>query len=176
MFGPAILVNPVMKQNATHRTVYLPASPLWYDFWTGASMKGGQEIEADAPLNRMPLFVRAGSILPLGPEIEYATQNPGGPIELRVYRGANGSFDLYDDSGDSYDYQKGEHSIIPIRWDEAAHRLTIGARVGTFQGMIDQRQFHVVFVTEGHGTGGGLSRSIDREISYNGTETSVTAP
>jgi alpha-D-xyloside xylohydrolase len=176
MFGPAILVNPVMKQNATHRTVYLPDSPLWYDFWTGASMKGGQEIEADAPLNRMPLFVRAGSILPLGPEIEYATQSPGGPIELRVYRGANGSFDLYEDSGDSYDYQKGEHSIIPIRWDEAAHRLTIGARVGTFQGMIDQRQFHVVFVTDGHGAGGGLSRSIDREISYNGTETSVTAP
>jgi len=176
MFGPAILVSPVMKQNATHRTVYLPDSPVWYDFWTGASTKGGQEIEAEAPLNRMPLFVRAGSILPLGPEIEYATQNPGGPIELRVYRGANGSFDLYEDSGDSYDYQKGEHSIIPIRWEEAAHRLTIGARAGTFPGMVDQRQFRVVFVTANHGAGASVSANIDREINYQGKETSVTAP
>ena len=176
MFGPSILVNPVLKQNATHRTVYLPDSPAWYDFWTGASMKGGQEIEAEAPLNRMPLYVRAGSILPLGPEIEYATQNPGGAIELRVYRGADGSFDLYEDSGDSYDYQKGEHSIIPIRWDESAHKLTIGARAGSFRGMIAQRQFHVVFVAENHGAGPAPSMTADREITYDGKEASVSAP
>jgi len=176
MFGPSILVNPVLKQNATHRTVYLPDSPAWYDFWTGASMKGGQEIEAEAPLNRMPLYVRAGSILPLGPEIEYATQNPGGAIELRVYRGADGSFDLYEDSGDSYDYQKGEHSIIPIRWDESAHKLTIGVRAGSFRGMIAQRQFHVVFVAENHGAGPAPSMTADREITYDGKEASVSAP
>ena len=176
MFGPAILVNPVLKQNATHRTVYLPDSPAWYDFWTGVSTKGGQEIEAEAPLNKMPLYVRAGSILPLGPEIEYATQNPGGPIELRIYRGADGSFDLYEDSGDSYDYQKGEHSIIPIRWDESAHKLTIGARAGSFPGMIAQRQFHVIFVAENHGAGPAPSMTADREITYEGKEVSVSAP
>ena len=90
-------------------------------------MKGGREVEAEAPLDRLPLYVRAGSILPLGPEIEYATENPGGPIELRIYRGANGSFDLYEDSGDTYDYQKGMHSIIPIRWDDKSGTLTIHA-------------------------------------------------
>jgi alpha-D-xyloside xylohydrolase len=176
MFGPAILVNPVLKQNATHRTVYLPDSPVWYDFWTGASVKGGQEIEAEAPLKRLPLYVRAGAILPLGPEIEYAMQNPGGPVELRVYRGASGSFDLYEDSGDSYDYQKGQHTIIPIRWDDSARKLTIGARAGSFPGMAGQRQFRIVFVSEGHGNGPGPTANADREIAYDGKEMSVSAP
>jgi alpha-D-xyloside xylohydrolase len=137
-------------------------------------VKGGREIDADAPLDRLPLFVRAGSILPLGPEIEYATENPGGPIELRVYRGANGSFDLYEDSGDSYDYQKGMHSIIPIRWDDKTGTLTVGTRVGSFPGMIDQRQFRVILVRENHGSGAGVSTSFDREITYNGKEARVT--
>ena len=176
MFGPAILVNPVLKQNATHRTVYLPDAPVWYDFWTGASIKGSQEIEAEAPLNRLPLYIRSGSILPLGPEIEYATQNPGGPIELRVYRGANGSFELYEDSGDSYDYQKGAHSIIPIHWDEAAHQLTLGKRIGSFPGIVEERHFRVVFVAHDHGSGEAITTTADREITYNGTETTVTAP
>ncbi len=126
MFGPAILVNPVLKENATKRTVYLPPSPAWYDFWTGEQTSGGKEIEADAPFDRMPLYVRAGSVLPMGPEIEYAAQDPGGPIELRIYSGADGNFDLYEDAGDSYDYEKGQHSVIPIRWNESAGALTIG--------------------------------------------------
>ena len=118
MFGPAIMVNPVLKADATKRNVYLPAAAAWYDFWTGKSLTGGQEIEADAPLDRIPLFVRAGSILPMGPQIEYATQDPAGPIELRIYRGADGKFDLYEDAGDGYEYEKGQHSVIPIRWDD----------------------------------------------------------
>ena len=126
MFGPAILVNPVLKENATKRTVYLPPSPASYDFWTGEQTSGGKEIEADAPFDRMPLYVRAGSVLPMGPEIEYAAQDPGGPIELRIYSGADGNFDLYEDAGDSYDYEKGQHSVIPIRWNESAGALTIG--------------------------------------------------
>ena len=93
MFGPAILVNPVLKADATRRSVYLPAAAAWYDFWTGKSLNGSQEIEADAPLERMPLFIRAGSILPMGPQIEYAAEDPAGPIELRIYRGADGKFD-----------------------------------------------------------------------------------
>jgi alpha-D-xyloside xylohydrolase len=174
MFGPAILVNPVLKANATHRGVYLPPSPAWYDFWTGAATPGGQEIEAEAPLDRMPLYVRAGSILPMGPEIEYATQNPGGPIELRIYRGADGEFNLYDDAGDSYDYEKGQHSVIPIRWSDSAALLTIGTREGTYPGMIETRAFRIVLVGSAHGTGVEVTGKADKEITYDGKETKVS--
>ena len=119
MFGPAILVSPVLQADAARRTLYLPDSPAWYDFWTGASQKGGHEIDAEAPLDRIPLYVRAGSIIPLGPEIEYTSEKPAGPIELRIYKGADGTFDLYQDAGDSYDYEKGAHAVIPLRWSEA---------------------------------------------------------
>ncbi len=174
MFGPAILVNPVLKANATHRSVYLPSSPAWYDFWTGNSVPGGQEIDADAPLDRMPLYVRAGSILPMGPEIEYATQDPGGPIELRIYRGADGEFNLYEDAGDSYDYEKGQHSVIPITWNDQAGVLTIGAREGSYPGMIEKRAFRVVLVGKGHGIGGEVTTEVDKEITYEGTEIKVS--
>jgi len=102
MFGPSILVNPVLKENSTHRSVYLPESKVWYDFWTGTSLKGSREVDAEAPIDRIPLFVRAGSLIPLGPEVEYADEKPKGPIELRVYGGADGSFDVYQDAGDTY--------------------------------------------------------------------------
>jgi alpha-D-xyloside xylohydrolase len=174
MFGPALLVNPVLKADATHRSVYLPSSPKWYDFWTGASLQGGKEIDAEAPLDRMPLYVRAGSILPLGPEIEYATQNPGGPIELRIYRGADGQFDLYEDAGDSYDYEKGQHSVIPIRWNEATGLLTIGAREGSFPGMVEKRAFRIVVVDGKHGIGGEVEKNADKEVNYEGKEIKVS--
>ena len=170
MFGPALLINPVLKPEARHRTVYLPASPRWYDFWTGDATTGGKEIEAEAPLDRMPLFVRAGSILPMGPEIEYATQNPGGPIELRIYRGADGQFDLYEDAGDSYDYEKGQHSVIPIHWNESESVLTIGTCEGSFPGMVEKRNFRIIVVGRGHGTGGELTSKSDNEIVYEGKE------
>jgi alpha-D-xyloside xylohydrolase len=174
MFGPAILVNPVLKADATHRTVYLPASPKWYDFWTGVETSGGKEIEADAPLERMPLYVRAGSIVPMGPEIEYASENPGGAIELRIYRGADGEFNLYEDSGDSYDYEKGQHSVIPLVWNERTGVITIGGRKGTFPGMVEKRTFRIVVVGNGHGVGGETTKDADREIAYDGTEIKVS--
>jgi alpha-D-xyloside xylohydrolase len=164
------MVNPVLKAGATHRTVYLPASPKWYDFWTGDALSGVAEIEAEAPLDRIPLYVRAGSILPMAPEIEYATQDPGAPIELRIYRGADGHFDLYEDAGDSYDYEKGQHSVIPIRWDESKAQLTIGERVGAFPGMVGKRSFRVVVVSSGHGIGGEVTKIADKEITYDGKE------
>ena len=170
MFGPALMVNPVLKAGATHRTVYLPASPKRYDFWTGDALSGVAEIEAEAPLDRIPLYVRAGSILPMAPEIEYATQDPGAPIELRIYRGADGHFDLYEDAGDSYDYEKGQHSVIPIRWDESKAQLTIGERVGAFPGMVGKRSFRVVVVSSGHGIGGEVTKIADKEITYDGKE------
>ena len=107
-FGSALLVSPVSQKGATSRPVYLPPAAGWYDFWTGAQLKGDQHVEAQAPLDRIPLYVRAGSILPLGPEVEYAEQSPDAPLELRIYRGADGSFTLYNDQGDTYAYEKGD--------------------------------------------------------------------
>jgi alpha-D-xyloside xylohydrolase len=170
MFGPAIMVNPVLKANVTKRSVYLPAAAAWFDFWTGKSLAGGREIEADAPLDRVPLFVRAGSILPMGPQIEYAAQDPAGPVELRIYRGADGKFDLYEDAGDGYEYEKGQHSIIPIRWDDRTSTLRIGTREGSFPGMVEHRKFAVVLVGNGHGAGGDVTEVPNAEIDYDGKE------
>lgn len=174
MFGPAILVTPVLKAGSTGRSVYLPAAAAWYDFWTGKSVAGGQDIEADAPLERMPLFVRAGSIVPMGPQIEYAAENPGGPIELRIYRGANGSFDLYEDTGDGYEYEKSQHSVIPLSWDDRNSVLTIGARQGSFPGMIERRRFDVVIVDSGHGVGPNVTDAPNSVIEYDGKEIQKT--
>lgn len=177
LFGPAILVSPVLKPGETTRSLYLPESqPVrteWFDFWTGEPFAGGQTIQADASLDRIPLYVRAGSIVPMGPEIQYAEQDPDGPIELRVYPGADGSFDLYEDSGDSYDYTKGQHAIIPIRWHDQTGMLTLGTRQGSFPGMPTKRVFRIVLVAKGHGTGEGVTPQADREVTYGGTELDV---
>jgi alpha-D-xyloside xylohydrolase len=172
MFGPAFLVNPVTEQGATSRAVYLPPA-AWYDFWTGERLTGDQHIEAAAPLDRMPLFVRAGSIVPLGPEIEYAEQSPGAPIELRIYRGADGSFDLYNDAGDTYAYEKGEHAVIPMHWDDASSTLTLGGREGSYPGMPQKQTFRVILVGRDHGAGAQIAATADREIVYDGQSMSV---
>jgi alpha-D-xyloside xylohydrolase len=173
MFGPAILVNPVLKQDATHRAVYLPGEPAWYDFWSGVSLQGGKEVEADAPLDRIPLFIRAGSILPMGPEIEYVDQSPAGPIELRIFRGADGDFDLYQDEGDNYNYEKGVHAIIPVHWSESTKTLTIGERKGQYPGMPQAIAFNIVWVSPGHGVGETVETKPDRMVHYEGKAVSV---
>ena len=174
MFGPAILVNPVLKANATKRSVYLPAAPAWFNFWSGERIDGGQEIEADAPLDRVPLFVRAGSIVPMGPEIEYAAQDPAAALEIRVYRGADGEFDLYEDAGDGYSYEHGQHAVIPLRWDDSNSVLTIGAREGSFPGMVEHRSFRIVLVGGGHGTGAAAAGTANAELNYDGKEVHAT--
>jgi alpha-D-xyloside xylohydrolase len=176
MFGPAILVNPVLKANATKRSVYLPPAQSWYDFWTGNSAEGGKDIETDAPLDRMPIFIRAGSVVPLGPEIEYADEKPDGPIELRVYKGADGSFELYADEGDNYNYEKGAHAVIPIKWSEADKTLSIGDRVGQYTGMPREIKFQIVWVAPSHGAGEGVVETPDRTVVYNGLAVSVKQP
>jgi len=176
MFGSALLVNPVLKQDAVERSVYLPASPVWYDFWTGESMKGERDIQAEAPLDRIPVFVPAGSILPLGPEIEYANQMPAGPIELRVYTGADGKFDIYDDEGDNYNYEKGSHTLIPVRWSEGDKTLTFGNAVGSYPGMPEAMSFNVVWVSPNHGVGEAVSSTADRVVEYRGKQISVQRP
>ena len=173
MFGPSILVSPVSQQGATERYVYLPPAARWYDFWTGKSVNGDQRLDASAPLDRIPLYVKAGSILPMGPEVEYAQQKPDAPIELRIYRGADGHFDLYEDQGDTYNYEKGQRAVIPIDWNESTQTVTIGPRSGSYPGMPEARKFNIVFVGENHGAGGEETSTADRSVDYTGSVVTV---
>jgi alpha-D-xyloside xylohydrolase len=171
MFGPAIMVNPVIEPGAKTRFVYLPWTS-WTDFWTGETLPGGQTITAQTPLETLPLYVRAGSIIPYGPSVQ-SSADAADPIELRVYPGANGTFTLYEDDGATYDYEKGAHATIPFTWDDTAKKLTIGARHGSFPGMLNERTFRVVFVRPNHGAGLDTTEKPDAEIRYTGIEQSV---
>jgi alpha-D-xyloside xylohydrolase len=166
-FGPAFLVSPVLNEHATSRPVYLPAGADWYDFWSGERQAGGETVSVAAPLDRIPLAVRAGSILPLGPEIEYTGQ-ASDPIELRIYPGADGDFTLYEDEGDSYRYEQGAHATIAIHWNDAARTLSVGARQGSYPGMAAGHTFNVVMVKAGHGVGGGITAQPEKTIHYTG--------
>ena len=168
MFGPSLLVCPVTQQDAVSRSVILPAGPSWTDFWTGQSIKGGRTINAPAPIETMPLYVKAGSIVPMGPYLQYTGEKPADPIELRVYPGANGKFTLYEDDRVTYEYEKEIYATIPITWNEQDRTLTIGARKGTFPGMLEHRTFRIVLVKPGHGAGLEPSEQADRIISYTG--------
>ncbi len=176
MFGPSILVSPVLQADATRRTLYLPDSPAWYDFWTGTSQQGGREIDAESPLDRIPLYVPAGSILPLGPEIEYADEKPAGPIELRIYGGADGKFDLYQDAGDSYEYENGAYSIIPLQWSQSTRTLTLGDRQGRYPEMPVSMQIKIVWVSGRHGAGLAPEANPDKTVEYTGKAISIQAP
>jgi alpha-D-xyloside xylohydrolase len=174
MYGPAILVNPVTEPGATTRHLYLPPAK-WYDFWTGATAEGGKFVDTPAPLERMPLYVRAGSIIPMGPAEEYSNQKSTNPIELRVYPGADGDFTLYEDENDTYNYEKGKYATIPIHWNDATHTLTIGERKGSFPGMLESRKFLVLFVRDSNGVGVEPALSPDQVIEYSGKEVTATA-
>lgn len=177
MFGPAFLVNPVTEQLYTApgadggektRKVYLPKAATWFDFWTGKTFNGGQTIDAAAPINIMPLYVKAGSIVPMGPFMEYATEKPADSIELRIYTGADGKFEMYEDENDNYNYEKGQFAKFSIGWNDSQKQLTISDTKGSFPGMLKRRVFNIVLVKEGHGTGVGLTTSIDKSVNYNG--------
>jgi alpha-D-xyloside xylohydrolase len=173
MFGPALLVSPVTEPSADSRHVYLPEAQ-WFDFWSGTILQGGHAIEAPAPIERLPLYVRAGSILPLGPEMEWSTEKQEEPIELRVYPGADGDFALYEDENDNYNYEKGVYATIALHWDDAKRTLTIGERKGEFPGMLQNRTFHVVVVKEHHGIGVMPEAKPDRVVQYSGKQLAVT--
>ncbi len=172
MYGPAFMVNPVTEPGAAMREVYLPGAE-WYDFWNGVTLKGGNTVLTPAPLERLPLYVRAGSIVPMGPEIEWSTQKPADPIEVRVYRGADGSFTLYEDENDNYNYEKGAYATIPFHWDEARQTLTIGERKGEFPGMLKNRTFRIVYAGENHGTGINPDDKPDKVVQYAGKQITV---
>ena len=173
LFGPAILVNPVTEPGATSRHLYLPEAK-WFDFWTGTALSGARAIEAPAPIDRIPLYVRAGSILPMGPEVEFASEKSADPIEIRVYPGTNGSFTLYEDENDSYNYERGAFATIPFLWDDTTQTLTIADRTGSFPGMLPSRTFRIVVVRTNHGIGGDFTEHPDKTVSYSGTRIAVT--
>jgi len=168
MFGPAILVSPVTDYKARNRRVYLPAGSSWYDFHTGVKWQGGQSVVAQAPLTDLPLYVKAGSIVPMGPDLQYTGEKPADPIELRVYTGADGQFVLYEDEGTTYDYEKGAFSEIAFNWNDAKRELRIGARSGAYDGMLQSRTFHIVLVSELNGAGASLSTHYDKTVKYEG--------
>jgi alpha-D-xyloside xylohydrolase len=181
MFGPAFMVNPVTKSlyNLSNsqdikktRKVYLPKMYDWYDFWTGKLINGGQTIDADAPIETIPLYVRAGSIIPMGPYLQYATEKAADPIEIRVYTGANADFVLYEDENDTYDYESGKYSTITMNWNEAEKTFTIKDRNGKFPGMLENRTFKIVWVNSNNGTGVEPAKKAEI-IQYTGKEIKI---
>ena len=172
MYGPSLLVAPVTEQGATSRDVYLPKGADWYDFWTGQRIAGGQTVHRDAPLAVLPLYVRAGSILPLGPEEEYTDEKPGAPVELRIYPGADGNERLYSDDGLTYNYEKGQYAWTSLHWSDATHVLTLGLRQGQYTDMSTQQEFRIVLVKPNHGIGEAVENG-DRQLSYTGAAQQV---
>lgn len=150
MLGSSILVNPVYTYKARTRSVYLPAGTGWYNWYTGAYTAGGNQVTADAGYERMPLYVKAGAIIPTGPELQYAAEKKADTLTVFVYGGANGQFTLYEDGGLNYDYERGSYSTVPFTYNEAAHTLTIGSRTGSYEGMLMKRYIRVVFIDEKH--------------------------
>src|ERR1017187_166633 len=182
MFGPAFLVNPVTEQlysndpantSTKTRKVYLPKGADWFDFWTGKKLSGGQAIDAAAPIDIMPLYVKAGSIVPMGKVMEWATQKPEDTIELRIYPGADGSFTLYEDVNETYNYENGQYATFTFKWNNAAKILSITNRKRSFPGMLQKRIFNVVVVNENKGAGVAETRQIDKVIMYNGKDVNI---
>jgi alpha-D-xyloside xylohydrolase len=168
---PSIFANEkIIEHKEQTRTVYLPSDNQWYDFWTGDTMSGGQTVTSAAPIDKIPLLVKAGSIIPMGPFVQYAAENPSAPIELRVYPGANGCFTFYEDENDNYNYEKGIFSTILFSWNDATRQFTIGKRQGTFPGMLEKRIFHIILVTKNHGNGVGSAGTPDKILPYQGEE------
>jgi len=177
MFGPAFLVNPVTEQlytgnntsaGKTTREVYFPKGVKWYDFWTGQVYKGGETIEASAPIETMPLYVKAGSIIPMGPVMQYATEKPDDAIELRIYPGANGEFIYYSDANDTYNYENGQYATFKLNYNDTRHQLTISDTKGTYPGMLKQRTFNIVMVNKNHGANLAEVSKADKKVTYSG--------
>ena len=185
MFGKSLLVCPVTKpmyskiigngnetaivedfSKTKDEKVYLPKGPEWIDFWTGENYSGGQTVMKETPLDIIPLFVKAGSILPLGPIVQYATEKKWDNLEIRVYLGADGEFTLYEDENDNYNYEKGMYSTITFVWDNANKALTINDRKGSFPGMLGERKFNIVCVAKNKGTGMSGVEKFDKGMMH----------
>lgn len=172
LFGKSILVAPVYKYQATSRNVYFPAGASWYNAYTGEKVTGGQTLSVAAPLDQLPLFVKAGAILPMGPVTQYVDERPDAPLTLNVYTGADGSYTLYEDDGVSNDYQKGKFTCIPFTYSDKTGELSIGLRAGSYDGMVAKRTFRVRFVKPGVSSLKDFD-AFDTEVSYSGQAVKV---
>ena len=191
MFGKAFLVTPVTRNmyvfsdkeqwkdpyedfsKTGTQDVYLPKGTKWFDFWTGEALNGGQLVTKEVPIDIIPLYVRAGSIVPFGPKVQYSTEKKWNNLEIRIYPGANGEFVLYEDENDNYNYEKGAYSTIKFTWDDANRTLNIADREGTFPGMLKSRKFNIVVVDKENGTGSIQSTKFTKSVSYGGKKKSV---
>ena len=191
MFGKAFLVTPVTRNmyvfsdkeqwkdpyedfsKTGTQDVYLPKGTKWFDFWTGEALNGGQLVTKEVPIDIIPLYVRAGSIVPFGPKVQYSTEKKWNNLEIRIYPGADGEFVLYEDENDNYNYEKGAYSIIKFTWDDAKRTLNIADREGTFPGMLKSRKFNIVVVDKENGTGSVQSTKFTKSVSYGGKKKSV---
>ena len=167
LFGDALLVNPVTQPDARKRSVVLPAGENWVDFWTGERHRGGQTIAVNAPLDRMPIMVKEGSIVPMGRIVQSAAE-AAETLEIRVYSGKDADFELYEDSGDGYGYEHGARSTVHLHWNDRLNELTIADRIGQFPTMRANRSFRIVLVGSGHGVGLSSDSQTDRSATYNG--------
>lgn len=191
MFGKAFLVTPVTRNMYVFsdkeqwkdpyedfskigtQDVYLPKGTKWFDFWTGEALNGGQVVTKEVPIDIIPLYVRAGSIVPFGPKVQYSTEKKWNNLEIRIYPGADGEFVLYEDENDNYNYEKGAYSTIKFTWDDANRTLNIADREGTFPGMLKSRKFNIVVVDKENGTGSIQSTKFTKSVSYGGKKKSV---
>ena len=174
MFGSALMACPVGEYQKYTRNVYLPKQKGWYDFYTGKYYAGGQTIVADAPFEKIPVFVPEGAILPVGPEMEWSDQKKAELIDLYVYAGKDGQFTIYEDEGTNYNYEKGKYATIDIKYNDAQKTVTIGARKGSFDGMLQKRRFNVVLVNAAKQQGVSLDKAPKgKMVSYAGKQVVV---
>ena len=190
MFGHNFLVRPVTDSLYTwqdknqngylkdlkkigNTEVYLPKGANWTDFWTGQTLEGGQTIQREVPIDIMPIYVRAGSILPWGPAVQYSTEKKWDNLTIRIYPGADAEFTLYEDEFDNYNYEKGAYTTILMKWDDKERTLTINERKGNYKGMLKNRKFNIILVEPGKGCGDKDSPTFDQSISYKGKQVNV---
>ncbi len=173
MFGKAFLVAPVTEPDVKEWKIYLPKGAEWYDFWTGEKYTGGQTVNKETPINIIPLFVKAGSIVPFGPEVQFATEKKWDNLEIRVYEGANCEFTLYEDENDNYNYEEGICSTINFSWIDAKKKLTISDRKGSFPGSLKERKFNIVLVNKNKGGGTYIPEKYDKEVIYTGKKSVI---
>ena len=173
MLGPALMACPVGYYKARNRSVYFPQQCGWYNLYTGEHLQGGQTLIVDAPYEQIPVFVREGAIIPFGPEMEWSDEKPAELINLYVYAGQNGSFQLYEDEGTNYNYERGKYATISIDYDDATRTVTFSKRQGSFDGMLKQRRFNIVLITPDNARPLNLDNPEGRMVNYNGKELSV---
>ena len=173
MFGPALMACPVGYYKARNRSVYYPRQCGWYDLYTGEHIEGGQRLVVDAPYERIPVFVREGAIIPFGPEMEWSDEKPAELINLYVYAGQNGAFQLYEDEGTNYNYERGDYATIDITYDDAARTLSFGTRKGQFNGMLKQRRFNVILITKDNPRPLNFDNVEGKMVQYSGEAVTV---